>query len=57
MTLTENMQGSEFKRKLMFTQIKEADEVYKTDRLVASVFATGLLIGWVLGIVTLALVI
>jgi len=55
MTFTENMQGQEFKQRLMFTQIKTKDEGYKTDRLIASVFAAGLLFGWVLGIVTLAL--
>ena len=45
MTFTENMQGSEFKRKLMFAQVRGSEEKYKEDKLLAFMFIAGLLAG------------
>jgi len=57
MTPSECLQGQEYKRKLMHVQIKHDYEMSKTDRLIATAFITGLIVGWVIGLITLAMVI
>ena len=57
MTPSECLQGQEYKRKLMHTQIKHDYEMSKTDRLITTAFITGLIVGWVIGLITLAMVI
>ena len=56
MDLTENMQGSEFKRKFMIAKTNNDYEMSKTDSLIATAFITGLIVGWLLGLITLAMI-
>ena len=53
---SECLQGQEYKRKLMHTQINHDYEMSKTDSLIATAFITGLIVGWVIGLITLAMI-